>query len=70
MTPDGVSASRLEPISIRIPEAVRLTGISRSRIYELLGSGDIEYAKVGNSTLILVESLRRFIHNRTFNAAD
>lgn len=50
-----------EPISVRVPEAVRLTGLSRSRIYELMKSGDIKLAKVGSSTLILVQSLRRFI---------
>ena len=50
-----------EPISVRIPDAVRMTGLSRSRIYELMRSGDIEFAKVGASTLIIVESLRRFV---------
>ena len=50
-----------EPISVRVPEAVRLTGLSRSRIYELMASGDIAFAKVGSSTLILVHSLRTFI---------
>lgn len=55
---------RSMPICVRVPQAVRLTGISRSRIYELLKSGDIEYVKVGNSTLILVESLHRFINSR------
>lgn len=54
-----------EPISVKIPEAVRLTGLSRSRIYELMKSGDIEFAKVGSSTLILVESLRRFIQSHS-----
>jgi excisionase family DNA binding protein len=53
-----------EPISVKIPVAVRLTGLSRSRIYELMRSGDIEFAKVGSSTLILVESLREFIQSR------
>jgi excisionase family DNA binding protein len=52
----------LEPISVKIPEAVRLTGLSRSRIYELMRSGDIEFAKVGSSTLILLESLRGFVN--------
>jgi hypothetical protein len=50
-----------EPISVKIPEAVRLSGLSRSRIYELMKTGDIEFAKVGSSTLILVDSLRRMI---------
>ena len=53
-----------EPISVRIPEACRLTGLSRSRLYELMKSRDIEFVKVGSSTLILVESLRRFIQSR------
>lgn len=53
-----------EPISVRIPEAVRLTGLSRSRLYELMKSGDIQYAKVGASTLVLVASLRQFVESR------
>jgi len=61
----GLASDRhLEPISVRIPEAVRLTGLSRSRVYELMGSGEIEFIKVGASTLVLVESLRAFIERR------
>ncbi len=50
-----------QPISVRIPEAVRLTGLSRSRIYELMKAGSIEHVEVGSSTLILFESLRGFV---------
>jgi excisionase family DNA binding protein len=53
-----------DPISVKIPVAVRLTGLSRSRIYELMRSGEIEYVKVGRSTLIPFENLREFIKNR------
>ncbi len=60
----------LEPISVKIPEAVRMTGLSRSRIYELMRSGDIEYAKVGSSTLILVDSLRSFVNGRRATAGN
>lgn len=59
-----------DPISVKIPEAVRLTGLSRSRIYELMKSGDIEFAKVGSSTLILVDGLRRFIAGRRVLSGD
>lgn len=59
-----------EPISVRIPEAVRLTGLSRSRLYLLMASGDIAFAKVGASTLILVESLRRFIDSHQVGKND
>lgn len=50
-----------EPICVRIREAARLTGLSRSRLYELMKSGDIEFVKVGCSTLIPYEGLRAFI---------
>jgi excisionase family DNA binding protein len=55
---------QIEPISVRIPEAVRLTGLSRSRLYELMKSREIEVVKVGTSTLIPYESLRAFIEGR------
>lgn len=67
MTEPKVERQRAEPISVRIPEAVRLTGLSRSRIYELMRSGDIQFAKVGSSTLVLVDSLRRFVDSRRAN---
>lgn len=52
-------------ISVRIPEACRLIGVSRSKLYELIDSGDIQTAKVGASRLVLVSSLRSFIQSRT-----
>jgi len=51
-------------ISVKVREAVRITGISRSRLYELMRSGEVEYVKVGSATLILVESLRSFVESR------
>lgn len=51
----------LEPISVRIATAVKLTGIGRSTLYELIGSGEIETVKVGRSTLIPYRSLKRLI---------
>jgi len=58
---DSPQRPPLMPISVRIPDACRLTGLSRSRLYELMKSGDVEFVKVGSSTLVIVESLRRFI---------
>ena len=37
----------VEPITVRIPDAVRLTGLSRSRIYELMKAGEIDFVKIG-----------------------
>lgn len=47
-----------EPLTVRIPMAIQLTGISRSRLYELIQSGDLEVVKVGRSTLIPYKSLK------------
>lgn len=48
-----------EPLTVRIPVAVKLTGIGRSKLYELIRSGDVEAVKIGTATLIKVASLRR-----------
>nr|WP_295326987.1 helix-turn-helix domain-containing protein [uncultured Sphingopyxis sp.] len=48
-----------EPICVRVPVAVKLTGISRSTLYELIGAGEIEAVKVGRSTFIRYASLKR-----------
>lgn len=48
----------IEPLTVRISTAVQLTGISRSRLYELIQSGELETVKVGRSTLIPYRSLK------------
>jgi len=48
-----------EPMTVRIPTAIRLTGIGRSKLYQLIASGEIETVKIGASTLVSVASLRR-----------
>ena len=52
---------QIEPIAVRISDAVRLIGLGRSKIYELIASGEIEIVKVGSATLIPVANLRKLI---------
>lgn len=49
---------KIEPLTVRISTAVRITGLSRSRIYELIQSGDLATVKVGRATLIQYGSLK------------
>jgi len=49
---------KIEPLTVRISTAVRITGLSRSRIYELIQSGDLDAVKVGRATLIQYGSLK------------
>lgn len=60
----GDPRDRIEPISMRIPDACRFTGISRSTLYLLIGQGEIEIIKLGNSTLVLTDSLRRLVDRK------
>lgn len=47
-----------ELLSVRIKDACRLTGIGRSKLYELIAAGEIEIVKVGTITLIPTEALK------------
>ncbi len=53
-----------KPLTVRIREACRLTGIGRSKFYELIAAGEIEIIKVGTITLVPVTSLTSFLQRR------
>lgn len=52
---------RIQPLTVRIKEACRLTGIGRSKLYALIKEGHIEVIKVGSITLIPMRSLNAFL---------
>ncbi|GAO38590.1 hypothetical protein SCH01S_16_01090 [Sphingomonas changbaiensis NBRC 104936] len=52
---------QMEPISVRIREACRLTGVGRSKLYELIAAGEVETVKIGRITLVPMSSLRALI---------
>jgi excisionase family DNA binding protein len=54
----------LRPLAVRVREACRLTGIGRSKLYELIGAGEIKIVKVGTITLIPIQSLKSFLERR------
>lgn len=47
--------------NLTISEVVRITGIGRTKLYELLQTGQISAVKLGSRTLVKGESLRTFI---------
>jgi hypothetical protein len=53
----------IEPLTVTIKRAAELTGESRSRIYELIGSGEYEAVKSNARTLITFESIKRRMAN-------
>ena len=54
----------IDPISMRIPDACRFTGLSRSTLYLLIARGEVEVVKVGSATLVLTDSLRALVERQ------
>jgi excisionase family DNA binding protein len=54
----------IRPLTVRIREACRLTGIGRSKLYELIAAGEIEVIKIGTITLVPLASLTRLLQRR------
>lgn len=54
-----------QAITVRIKDACRMTGIGRSKLYELIAAGEIRTVKIGAMTLIPVDSIRELIEGRT-----
>lgn len=48
-------------ITVRIKDACRITGIGRSKLYELITAGEIKIVKVGTMTLVPVVALEEFL---------
>lgn len=51
------------PIAVTIPEAVKLSGMSRTSIYEALKRQDITARKAGRRTLISFAELQLYLSN-------
>jgi excisionase family DNA binding protein len=51
----------VKPLTLTIKSAVATTGLSRTRIYQLISTNEIQTIKVGRRRLVLHESLRTFL---------
>ena len=51
----------MEPLAYSISDAVKVSGIGRTRLYTLIGSGEIRAVKSGSKTLVLAASLRFYL---------
>jgi excisionase family DNA binding protein len=50
-----------EPLAVSVSEAVRLTGVGRSSLYEAIRRGDLPIRKAGKRTLVMMEDIRRWL---------
>ena len=65
----STNPSNREPLLYTIPEAATALRISRTKLYELLDSGQVESIYIGRSRKVPAEALRIFIDSlRAHNA--
>ena len=50
-----------EPIAVSVNQAVNVSGLSRSKIYELIKEGRIKTRQIGRRRLIIMSSLRALL---------
>ncbi len=51
----------MEPYALTVPEAVRFSGIARTRLYMLASEGRLELKKCGRRTIVLADDLKRLL---------
>ena len=59
----------LNPILVGIPEAARLMGLGRSKLYQILNDGELNLIKLGGRSLISVDELRSYVAEKLAKAA-
>ena len=55
------SNANIEPVTVTIPVAVQISGLGRTKLYELLGQKKIKSITVGRRRLVFYASLKSFL---------
>jgi excisionase family DNA binding protein len=55
----------IQPIAFTIPDAVAYSGLSRSRLYTLIQSGDLPSLQIGGRRMIRRDALDAFFQKLT-----
>lgn len=45
------------PLCVRVDHAIRMLGIGKTKLYELIGAGELEMIRIGRRTLIVQASI-------------
>jgi hypothetical protein len=49
----------IEPITVTIPDALKISGLGRTKLYEMISSREIASVTIGTRRLVVLASLRR-----------
>jgi hypothetical protein len=59
-----IADATLAPLCVRVSVAARMIGIGRTKLYELIGKGEVDVVKIGKATLVTTASLNAMIERR------
>lgn len=48
----------IDPVTVTVPVALRISGLGRTKFYELLAKGEIHSVRVGTRRLVVFASLK------------
>lgn len=51
----------VDPICVRVNDAARMIGVGRTKLYELISTGELETVKIGQATRVTTASLYRLV---------
>ena len=54
-------ANQIAPAMLQIPDAAKYSGLSRTRVYELISTGALDARKMGKRTIISRASIDAFL---------
>lgn len=55
----------LSPLAYRIPDAVRVSGLGRTKLYELIKTGELKTVRVGGRRLVPANELKALLSAAT-----
>jgi excisionase family DNA binding protein len=57
-----------DPLAVPIPEAARICGVGRSKLYDEINKRNLRILKVGRRTLVTMEDLRAWLASKAKEA--
>ena len=51
-------------LTVKVTDAMGMLGIGRTKLYDLIGRGEIETIKIGKATRVIVESVYAFVERQ------
>ncbi len=61
--PDHEIASTVEPLTVGVPLACKLLGVSNATMYRLIADSSLETVKIGRRRMIRYSSLKTLVEN-------